>query len=249
MARVERFFERLVERPAARVFGTHVQPVQVLRRIEREMEAGRRHRGRRELAPDRYAVRLSPDDVGGLGPLDPIAEELASGALAFARAHGLALAQRPAVRIAADPALGPGDVEVIATFSQGWSGAALATPEPPKVSSGTRVFQAPIVAAPVAALEIAEPGRGTRTLPLEGRPTTIGRATDCDVVLADAHASRHHIRLEVRREVVVLTDLGSTNGTWVNGNRVREVVLGVGDRIEVGQSVLRVVSPGQPAAA
>src|SRR5262249_33920027 len=117
MARVERFFERLVERPTARVFGTHVQPVQVLRRIEREMEAGRRHRGRRDVAPDRFAVRLSPDDLAGLGPLDPVAEELASGALSFARGHALTLAGRPSVGITADPRLQAGDVEVAATFS------------------------------------------------------------------------------------------------------------------------------------
>jgi pSer/pThr/pTyr-binding forkhead associated (FHA) protein len=69
------------------------------------------------------------------------------------------------------------------------------------------------------------------------------------VALADAHASRRHARLEVRGGVFVLTDLGSTNGTRVNGHRVREVVLGVGDRIELGQTVLRVVTPEPPAAA
>jgi pSer/pThr/pTyr-binding forkhead associated (FHA) protein len=51
----------------------------------------------------------------------------------------------------------------------------------------------------------------------------------------------------MRGGVIVLTDLDSTNGTRVNGHRVREVVLGAGDRIEVGQSVLRVVEPEPPA--
>jgi hypothetical protein len=244
MARVERFFERLVERPTARVFGTQLQPVQVLRRIEREMESGRRGRGEQSIGPDRFVVRVPADDLQGLGPLDAVAEQLASGALAFARAHGLMLRSRPSVQLEADPALARGDVEVTARFSApSVSGVTDDRPD-----GGTRVFEAPVVRAPAAALEVLEPGREPRRIALGARPTTIGRGSDCDVVLADAHASRHHARLEARGGLIVLTDLGSTNGLRVNGHRVREVVLGVGDRIELGQSLLRVVEPELPAA-
>jgi len=246
MARVERFFERLVERPTARVFGTQVQPVQILRRIEREMEAGKRRRGDRSLAPDRFEVRLSTDDLAGLGPLDPVAEQLASGALAFARSRHLTLSQRPRVGLSATAAQTRGDIEVAAGFSAPPIASAGAGDEG---SAGTRVFEAPVVRAPEAALDVGEPGRSTRRVELSARPTLIGRGSDCDVVLADAHASRHHARLEVRGGVFVLTDLGSTNGTRVNGHRVREVVLGVGDKIELGQSTLRVVNPETPEAA
>jgi hypothetical protein len=243
MARVERFFERLVERPAARVFRARLQPVQVLRRIEREMEGARQRIGDRTMAPDRFVVRLAADDLVALGAPDALAERLASGALAFARSHGLLLRDRPSVVLETDPEAGRGDVEVSAAFS------------PPRVPlggdvvggdgigdlGGTQVFEVPVVRAPSATLEIAEAGRAPRLVPVEPRPATIGRGTDCDVVLADAHASRHHARLDVRGGVIVLTDLGSTNGTRVNGRRVREVVLGVGDRIEVGQTFLRVL--------
>lgn len=245
MARVERFIERLVERPTARVFGTQVQPIQILRRIEREMEAGRRRRGDRSLAPDRFEVRLSPEDLAGLGSLDGVAEELASGALGFARGRHLTLSQRPRVALAAEERFARGDIEVAAAFSP-QAGPAASDAD---VGAGTRVFEAPIVKAPPAALEVAEPGRSARTVDLSGRPALIGRGSDCDVVLADAHASRHHARLEVRGGVYVLIDLGSTNGTRVNGHRVREVVLGAGDRIDVGQSTLRVVQPESPEAA
>src|SRR5919112_3204042 len=117
LARVERFFERLVERPTARVFGARIQPVQVLRWIERAMEAGRRRDGALDQAPDRFVVRLDPGDLRALGRLDTVAEELASGALAFARAHGLTLVDRPTVSLHGSDAVPRGDVEVEATVS------------------------------------------------------------------------------------------------------------------------------------
>ena len=57
----------------------------------------------------------------------------------------------------------------------------------------------------------------------------IGRAPECELVLKDNRVSRRHARLAARDGVLILTDLGSTNGTRVNGNRVTEVVLGAGD--------------------
>src|SRR5207247_2111044 len=102
MSRVERFFERLVERPSARLFRTRLQPIQVLRRIERAMESERVRRAGRDLAPDRFAVRLSPTDLSGLRRPDVVAGDLAEGALAFARSRGLAIADRPRVTLLPD---------------------------------------------------------------------------------------------------------------------------------------------------
>ena len=69
---------------------------------------------------------------------------------------------------------------------------------------------------------------------------TVGRATDNDLVLRDERVSRHHGRIGGRRGTLVYTDLGSTNGSEVNGTRVTEVVLGAGDRIRLGECVLEV---------
>jgi hypothetical protein len=254
LARVERFFERLVERPTARVFGARIQPVQVLRRIERAMESGRRRDGSSEVAPDRFVVRLEPGELRALGRLDAVAEELASGALAFARSHRLTLLERPSVSLHAADDVQRGDVDIEATISQ---------PRPPAAASGgtpagldeiggptaTRVFEAPVMRAPTAHLRIVEPGRGSRTLPLDGKAIVIGRASDAGIVLGDSHVSRHHARLDPKAGMLVLTDLDSKNGTRVNGHRVREVVLGAGDRIEIGQTVLTVESPPAGAGA
>lgn len=243
MSRVERFLERLVERPSARLFGTRLQPIQVQRRIERAMEAERGAHGRAGLVPDQFAVRLNPADLATLLPADEIAAELASGALSFARAHAYALRERPRVTLRPDLTLRPGEVEVEATIS------AVADPvvgsEGPH--GGTRAFEIPVVRAPEIVIEIREPGGAPRRVPLSGAPIRIGRAPECELVLKDSRVSRRHARLHARDGVLVLTDLGSTNGTRVNGHRVTEVVLGAGDRIDIGDTSL--VIEAAPAGA
>jgi hypothetical protein len=235
MSRVERFFERLVERPSARLFRTRLQPIQVLRRVERAMEAGRTRRGGREIAPDVFHVRLSPGDLASLGRADDVAAELASGALAFARSRKLVLADRPRVSIRADDALVRGEIEVAAEMSE-------VAPSRGPVEAGTRVFEIPVPRVPTATLEVREPGRLSRKVPFAG-PMRIGRSPDCELAIRDSRASRHHARLHARDGVLVLTDLNSTNGTRVNGQRIREVVLGHGDRILIGETELIVGGP------
>ena len=78
----------------------------------------------------------------------------------------------------------------------------------------------------------------------DGSSLTIGRGPDNDLVLADGRVSRHHARVTGRRGTLVYTDLGSTNGSRVNGAPVGELVLGAGDRIELGDTVLVVEATG-----
>jgi hypothetical protein len=237
MSRVERFIERLVERPSARLFRTRLQPVQILRRIERAMEAGRGAEGQRDLVPDVFTVRLHPRDLAALaGPdgADPerVAANLASAALTFAREHRYAVRGRPRVALRAEPGLEAGEIEVVATVSGPPAGDAASE----AADGRTRVYDVPVVQAPEAVIDVDEPGRSRRRVPISGAPLLIGRAPECGLVLKDTEASRRHARLQARGGVLVLTDLGSTNGTRVNGHRITEVVLGVGDRIQVGQT-------------
>jgi Protein of unknown function (DUF3662)/Inner membrane component of T3SS, cytoplasmic domain len=241
MSRVERFFERLVERPSARLFRTKLQPIQILRRIERAMEADRGAEGRRGLVPDQFVVRLHPHDLAGLIPADEVAGELASGALSFARSRGYSLRERPRVTLRPDPRLRPGEAEVDAAVSR--------VREVPvhddAADGGTRVFEVPVIRSPDVVIEVREPNRPARRVPASGAPIRIGRSPECELVLRDSRASRRHARLAARDGVLVLTDLGSTNGTRVNGHRITEMVLGAGDRIAIGETILLI----EPASA
>ncbi len=244
MSRVERFFERLVERPSARLFRTRLQPLQILRRIERAMDAERGAEGRPGLVPDQFTVRLHPNDLAALLPAEDVASDLASGALSFARAHGYALRERPRVTLRPDPGRRPGEVEIESVVSP-----APEAPIDPASQAGTRVFEVPVVRAPAITLQVREPGRAARRVPMTGAPMRIGRAPECELVLQDNRVSRRHARLAARDGVLVLTDLGSTNGTRVNGNRVTEVVLGAGDRVQIGETSLVVETAGVEAEA
>jgi pSer/pThr/pTyr-binding forkhead associated (FHA) protein len=147
------------------------------------------------------------------------------------------------VTLQPDPTLRPGEAEVEATVSPmqdpvvGGDGA----------DGGTRVFEVPVVRAPDVVIEVREPGRSARRIPASGAPIRIGRAPECELVLRDSRVSRRHARLMARDGVLILTDLGSTNGTRVNGHRITEVVLGAGDRIEIGETSL--VIDAAPAGA
>jgi FHA domain-containing protein len=266
LAALERFFEQLFERPAARLFRPRLQPVQLQRRIERAMETERMSGADRTLVPNRFRVRLHPDDLAAFGDLTAtLATELADGALGFARAHRYTLVDRPRVDLVADPGVGQGEIRVAARFAERpVDPASAAVPSPatdtagagdgdaapqrvldpgdPQLVGHTMVFKVPTVDGPLARLREIRPNGTQGEIELNGGPLTIGRATDNGLVIHDSRVSRHHARLQARRGTLVFTDLGSTNGSWVNGSRVAEVVLGEGDRIEVGDTVLVVES-------
>ncbi len=261
---IERFFERLFERPSARLFRARLQPVQLQRRIERAMEAERLAAADRTLVPNRFVVHLDPDDLAAFGDMtSSLASELADGALLFARSRHYTLVDRPRVELVADPAVERADIVVVARFadpiaghdrrdldgptgSGGRAGGPASADEP--VGRGgptdTMVFTVPRPTAPRARLRVVDAAGGQRICEFDGSSLTIGRATDNDLVLPDGRVSRHHARLSGRRGTLVYSDLGSTNGSKVNGVGVGELVLGAQDRIELGDTVIVVEVAG-----
>jgi hypothetical protein len=275
LAAVERFLERLFERQSARLFRTAIRPVQVQRRLERAMEGDRTRDGVRTVVPHRFVVRLNPDDLAALRASAPqLASSLADAALAFARGHGYTLLDRPVVALRQDSAVAAGDIAVdvgdrheerIAMAAPGDGaevpagdasapelGADL-SPAPgssaqPPPGDQTAVFVVPGVDGPRATLREIRPDRSSRTIAFDGRPLTIGRATDNALVLRDGRSSRHHARIDGRRGSLILSDLGSTNGSFVNDRRVESIALGEGDRIRVGTTTLIVEAIALPGA-
>ena len=102
----------------------------------------------------------------------------------------------------------------------------------------TLVFRRPVPEAAHAILRVWAPDGTERTIDVDGTPLVIGRSRDCGLILADNRVSRQHGRLQARRGTLVYTDLASTNGSRVNGIRVDEIALGVGDRLLLGDTVL-----------
>ena len=246
LAAIERFFERLFERPSARLFRTHVQPVQIQRRIERAMESGRRATADRPVVPNRFVVHLHPDDLAALADTaDSLAGGLADEALSFARAHRYSLADRPRVDLVGDATVLRADIRVDARVTTAGDddaadGAPGASPSPghPPSHTDTAVFTVPTSTLPRAVLQVTDPDGRSREIDIGTSGLTIGRADDNDLVARDGRVSRHHGRIVGRRGTLIYLDLGSTNGSRVNGEPVIEVVLGVGDRLELGDTTL-----------
>ncbi len=258
LAAVERFLERLFERPTTRIFRPAVQPIQVQRRIERTMELARTSRDGRVSVPASFVVRLHPTDL----PPDQaaaaaLAADLADAALRFARDHRYHVPDRPTVALLADAAVRRGEVQVVAEGGpDAEAGPTRASPEraPSDPGAGTSIdgeraaddgtarYTAPRARIPATVLRTVTPDGRERRHAIARPVVTIGRAPDNDVVIDDGRVSRHHARLVARGGGLVYTDLDSSNGSVVGGVRVREVALGEGDRIELGRSVVIVES-------
>ena len=111
-----------------------------------------------------------------------------------------------------------------------------------------RGFRVPVGAGHVT-VEWGVGRTGTRVLIVPGREVRIGRAPDNDLVLPGEKVSRHHARLRWTDDGWVIEDLGSANGTTVDGNRIKAAVVGGGSRFSVGDYVLRMtLASAQPAA-
>jgi FhaA, N-terminal domain/FHA domain len=221
-----RDFERrlggLVEGLFSRTFRSGLQPVELAKRLIKEMDAGRTVGVSEVWAPNRFEFTIAPDDAARFEHADTaLARELERVALENADERGWDLMGPPEVTFEIDDTLRKGDFDCIATLVEG------SEPAEPKPAAPTSD----------RALVVRENGT-VRTVSLDKEVVTIGRLTGCDVVLNDKGASRRHAQLRTKDGVTTLTDLGSTNGTRLNGRTVQSGVLAPGDRITIGSTVL-----------
>lgn len=203
----------------SKTFRSGVQPVELAKRLIKEMDAGRTVGVSEVWAPNHFEFTLSPVDRERLSHAETaITRELGTVMLENASERGWGLVGPPEVTIATDERLKKGDIGCVASLVEG--------PQ--------RVEPTP---APAPSLVVREDG-DERTITLDGDSATIGRLAECDVALKDRGASRRHAQIRLKDGVATLTDLGSTNGTEVNGHQVQTTTLDDGDRITIGRTVL-----------
>jgi len=208
----ERRLERLVEGVFAKAFRSGLQPVELGRRLTRVMDADRTVGVRGVITPNRFTFALAPSDHDRFESFsEALTRELADAARAHAKDEGY---------------LFVGPVEILLESDA-------------DMSPGTFLLAGEVVAAPgggpVGALVLAD---GTR-VEVGQDPVTIGRLPDCDVVVADNNVSRRHAEVRRQDDVIVVVDLGSTNGTRVNGAGVKQRALADGDELTVGATRMR----------
>lgn len=205
---VERRLERAVEGLFGRMFKSAVRPVEIGRKLVRATDNGRSVGVQGEaVVPNHYDVRLHPDDLDDFAAVtDTLVRELGESVRDHARDEGYRFLGPLQIHLVADPGLRTGMCEVDARMQQADGGAGAGSLVLP---SGERVILGEFVA-------------------------TIGRLSECTVTLADTNVSRTHVEIRPHANGYKLIDLGSTNGTKVNGARVREHVLSDTDVIEVG---------------
>lgn len=258
LAAVERFFERLFERPAARLFRTTFDPVQIERTVERVVEAERVTRSGRVYVPNAYRVLLNRADFDSLSEQRAqLAADLAARVRTYARAHGYTLPAQPVITIDASPVVSTGDVRAFAVTArpsddQVLGGGARVEVQPTdqhdpeggtgEASPDTSVFPIPRPNVPRAWLAGRAPNHPATRLSVRPGAMRIGRAQDNDIVLLDDRVSRHHGQVTLRLGMLVYTDLGSTNGSYVNGGAVSEIALGPGDVLQLGNSTVTIES-------
>ena len=257
---IERKIGGMVEGVFGRTFRSSVQPVELARKLAKEMDDHRTISIHRVYVPSTYTIYLNPADREQFTSYEAqMCTELEEYLVEHARREGYTTATRPVVTLETEDDLHVGMFGIAVETGDEDELEARSAPEPAAAPSVPIVAPIPPVApdvpagppgstmvyaggptpepepepAPVAA-EVAVLMWDGRERHLGESTTVIGRSSECDIVVGDPNVSRRHA--EVRRvgRGFSLVDLGSTNGTEVNGQRVTETSLMNGDVIGVG---------------
>ena len=266
---IEQKIEGLFERGFKRAFRSSLQPVELARKLAREMEDHKTISVSRVYVPNDFTVYLSPQDRESFASYErSLTSELGSYLDAHARGAGLSLVAPATValetdtdlrvgefgiacRMADPPEAEPDEAAPLPTVS-----ATPAVPPPPAPApaplpppvphqalegvSGTQVISAADARAAGLTPEMMTLVVGDTRVPLGKRVSTMGRSRDCDVVVPDPNASRVHAEVRHIGLDYFLVDMGSTNGTEVNGQVVKRHALADGDTIVVGTTEITV---------
>ena len=241
---IESKIEGLFEGVFGRAFRTHVQPIELARKLVKEMDEHRNVSVSRVYVPNEYTVYLSPDDRKQFdGYEDALVGELQEYLAEHARREKYALLDTPRVLVTADDDLAVGEFGIATRLAAAEGAAEPALPPslPVDQPAQTMIYKSPAPVIPDA--PPPEPEREVVTLTVAGRKhevtkanVVLGRSREADVRVADVNVSRRHAELRQEGAGYWIVDLGSTNGLELNGKRVDRARVRDGDRITLGST-------------
>jgi hypothetical protein len=248
LQRFERRLGGFVEGAFARVFRGGVEPVEIAGALARECDDRKAISATRVLVPNEFHVELGPADHERLSPYaEPLADELASMVREHAEGQHYSFVGPVQVDFGLDEALPVGTFRVRSGVRGDTPAAVTPAAVTPAAFTPAPVGQptetAPLPAAPTVVTRLAPTARlvslvDGQEYPLRGPRLLAGRSQQADVRLADAGVSRRHAEFVHDGAIWWLADLGSTNGSHVNGAQVTRAELHDGDRIEFGPVAL-----------
>jgi hypothetical protein len=243
---IEQRLEGLVEGFFTKVFRSGLQPVEVGRRILREMAGGKTVSVNTVYAPNEFVVHMGSDDLERFSQMETgLRKEFSELVIESAKENRWNLMGLPNISFAEDERFGKGEFRVETSFE--------AREEPPGVSihepdegaaeptgaiSLSTAEKLGLAESSPQLLVLEENGNPVERISITRHPIVIGRLSSNDVVLSDPNVSRRHAELRHQNGRWLLIDLGSTNGTMVNGKLIREHELKDGDRLTFGKSEL-----------
>jgi hypothetical protein len=240
--------EKLIEGGFKTAFKSEVQPVELARKLAREMDSHRAASVSRTYAPNEYTVFLSPHDREQFAHYeDGLQRELSLYLLEHARKRGYSLISRPTIDFETEDRLETGLFGIQARLADAPE---QEVPDELERSSGhTQVYNVrdlqappreldgPALVAPRAVLE-----SGDRRFALSPPTTVIGRGREADVRLDDPNISRRHVEFRAEGDHWLVNDMGSTNGTRLGGRTLTgPTELRSGDSVQLGNTVLTFV--------
>jgi len=243
---IEQKIESLFEGAFGRAFRRNVQPVELARKLAKEMDDYKMVSVSQVYAPNEYVVYLSPRDRDQFESYEPaLVKELEDYLAEHGRREGYLLLSRPNVSFRTDEDLEVGLFGISNRMIQ--REAPDSPPEPDVESGATRIYRAtPSETEAVSAEELGmEPEQEPATITVDGaqhrleKPVmVIGRSKDTDIRVADANISRRHAEIRQEGSTFWIVDLDSTNGIAVNGRASKRAKLDDEDRITLGSTEL-----------
>jgi len=244
---IEQKIEGLFEGLFGRAFRTHVQPVELARKLAKEMDEHRTVSVSRVYVPNEYSVYLSESDRQQFASYEgSLIGELQDYLVEHARRESYALLTPPKVVMHSDADLSVGEFGIATRIVQPEGRSAQAPEEPAaQVEPGATMIYRPKAQPPTEAVSAAELGldvqREEASVTMNGRKrvlserhVVLGRSKECDLQVPDANVSRRHAELRQEGASWWVVDLDSTNGLEVNGKRVQRAKLADGDTITLG---------------